>query len=170
MTSSVAYHHFRLTEYMFRLRRPWHSIMALVQYTRSDDVKSGMTSLPLDIIYHVGLCRACHAIISLGKHTRKNDDGHVIFSSPLECTQGRTASGVKCHHCTLDRTHGRTTSTWHTIIALGLHTRINDVERGIPSSPLCSTHGGTTSGMACHHRLCIAQTVVIHQAWNVIIP
>ena len=40
---------------------------------------------------------------------------------------------------------------WYAIIAFWQHTRSNDVERGVTSSPLGSTHGRTTSGVACHH-------------------
>ena len=53
----------------------------------------------------------------------------------------------------LDSTHGQITSAWHTIIALGKHTRSNDVGRGMPSLPFGSIHGRTTSGVAGHHRL-----------------
>uniref|UniRef100_A0A494G8M1 Uncharacterized protein n=1 Tax=Solanum lycopersicum TaxID=4081 RepID=A0A494G8M1_SOLLC len=37
------------------------------------------------------------------------------------------------------------------------------------SSPLCSTHGRTTSGVASHHCPCTAHTVERHQAWHAII-
>ena len=39
----------------------------------------------------------------------------------------------------------------------------------MPSSPLGSTHGRTTSGVLCHHRLWAAQTVERHRAWHAII-
>ena len=48
---------------------------------------------------------------------------------------------------------------WHEITAFGQHTHSNDVRRGMPSSPLGSTDGQTTSGVACHHRLWTAHTV-----------
>ena len=57
---------------------------------------------------------------------------------------------------------------WHNIIALGRETRSNDVERGMPSPPWDSTHGHTTSGVACHHRLLAAQTVIRRQPWHAI--
>ena len=40
---------------------------------------------------------------------------------------------------------------WHAILSLRQHTRSNNVENGLPSLPLDSTHGRTTSGMASHH-------------------
>ena len=39
----------------------------------------------------------------------------------------------------------------------------------MPSSPLVSTHGRTTSGVACHHRLWATQTVERCRVWHAII-
>ena len=76
---------------------------------------------------------------------------------------------------------------WHAIIAFGQYKWSNNVGCGIPSSPLDyvtqsdgiergmtspsmdSTHGRTTSGMACHHRLWTAQMVERRPAWHAII-
>ena len=58
---------------------------------------------------------------------------------------------------------------WHDITALGQHTRSDYVRRGMISSPLYSTHGRTTSGVACHYRLWAAQTIERHRAWHDII-
>ena len=58
---------------------------------------------------------------------------------------------------------------WHDITALGQHTLSNDVGHGMPSSPLGSTYSGTTSGVACHHRLWEAHTVERRRAWHAII-
>ena len=57
----------------------------------------------------------------------------------------------------------------HAIIALGQHTRSHDVGGGMPSSPLGSTHGRTTSGVACHHSPWTANTVKRREAWHAII-
>ena len=57
---------------------------------------------------------------------------------------------------------------WHAIITFGQHKWSNDVERGMPSSPRDSTHGRTTSGMSCYHRLWAAQTVRRRWAWHAI--
>ena len=118
-----------------------------------------------------------HAIIAFGQHTRSNVIGCGTPSSPLGSTQGRTTSGVACHHrlCAAKMVERRPTwhaiiavglahtvgrcQAWHAIIALGRKTQSNNVGRGMPSSPLGSTHGRTTSGVACHHRLWAAQTV-----------
>ena len=120
--------------------------------------------------------RAWHAIIAFGKHKQMNDVGRGMQTSPLGNTHGQTTSGVAYQH-RLWTAHGRKTScvashhllwTAHTverrraryaITAFGKHTRSNDVGRGMPSSPLGSTHGRTTSGVACHHRLWAAHTV-----------
>ena len=48
---------------------------------------------------------------------------------------------------------------WHNITALGQHTRLDYVRCGMTSPPLYSTHGRTTSGVACHHRLWAAHTI-----------
>ena len=73
-------------------------------------------------------------------------------SSPLDGKQGRTTSGVACHHhLWAAHTVGRRRA-WHAIIGFGQHTRSNDVGRGMPSSPLGRTNGRMTSGVACHHR------------------
>ena len=124
-----------------------------------------------------------HVIIAVGQHTRSNDVGRGMISPPLECTHGRTTSGVALHHRPwtahsvgnvgrgmksppLDSTHGHTTSCmafhhrhwaahtvkrrWagHDITAFGQHTRSNDVGRDMSSTPLDSTLGRTTSGVA----------------------
>ena len=74
-------------------------------------------------------------------------------------TNCRTTSGVACHHHlwaahTVDRRR-----VWHAIIALRQHTQSKDVGRGMTSLPLDSTHGRTTSGVACHHRLWATHTI-----------
>ena len=68
-----------------------------------------------------------------------------------------------------DSTHGWQRWAWHDITALGLQTQSNDVRRGMQSSPLGSTHGRTTSRMACHHRPWTANTVERCRAWHAII-
>ena len=58
---------------------------------------------------------------------------------------------------------------WHDIIALGQHTRSNDVGRGMLSPPLGSTHGRTTSGVALHHCSWTTHTVELRRAWHAIL-
>ena len=76
-----------------------------------------------------------------------------MTSPPLYSTHGQTTSGVACHHClwtahTVERRRG-----CHAIIAFGLHKQSNNVGRGMPSMPLVSTNGRTTSTVACQHCL-----------------
>ena len=131
--------------------------------------------------------RAWHAIIAFGKQRRSDYVGRCMRSSPLGSTNGRTTSGVACHHrlCAAQAVARR--QALHAIIAFGHHTRSNDVGRGMPSpsldyltqldgvgrgmpsSPLDDKHGRMTSGVACHHRLWAAQTVERRRAWHAII-
>ena len=119
--------------------------------------------------------RAWHAITALGQHTRSDDVGRVMPSSPMGSTNGRTTSGARCHHRLLKAHTVERRRAWHAIITFGQHkqsdlqSKLNDVERGIPLSPLGSTHGRTTSGVACHYCLWVAQTVERRQAWHDII-
>ena len=132
-------------------------------------------------------CQAWHAIIALGRQTRSNNVRRDMPSPPLESTHGGTTSGVACHHRiwaaqTVERrwawlaiiafgladTVGRC-QAWHPIITLRRKTWSNDVGRGMPSPPLGSTHGRTTSGVACHHSPSMANTVERRQAWHAII-
>ena len=131
--------------------------------------------------------RAWHAINALGKHTRKNDVGRGMTSSPLGSTQGGTTSGVACHHRLWAAQNGRTTSgvachhhlwaahtverhrAWHAIIALRQHTQSKDIGRGMTSPPLDSTNDRTMSGVIHHQRLWTAHTVERRRAWHAII-
>uniref|UniRef100_A0A494G8N1 Uncharacterized protein n=1 Tax=Solanum lycopersicum TaxID=4081 RepID=A0A494G8N1_SOLLC len=87
-----------------------------------------------------------------------------MLSSPLGSTNGRTTSGVACHH-----RPWIAHTEWHDITAFGQHTRSNYVGNGMPSSPLGSTHDRMTSGVACHHSPRTANTVEQRRAWNAII-
>ena len=113
--------------------------------------------------------RAWHAIIALGRQTRSNDIWRGMPSSPLGSTNGRTTSGVACHHSPWTTNTIEQRRAWHDIIAFGQHTQSNDIERGMPSSSLGSTDGRTTSGVACHHSSWTANIVERHQAWHAII-
>ena len=87
----------------------------------------------------------------------------------MDSTHGRTTSVVACHYSFKAAQTIEQCQAWHAIIALGWQTRSNDVTRDMPSPPLDSTHGGTTSGVACHHRIWAAQTVERRWAWLAII-
>ena len=113
--------------------------------------------------------RAWHAIIAFGKHKRSNDVRRGMPTSPLGITHGRTTSGVACqHHLWATHTVERRRA-WHDITSFGQRTRSNAVGRDIPSPPLESIHGRTTSGVACHHHLWAAQKVERHRPWHAII-
>ena len=89
-----------------------------------------------------------------------------MTSLPLDSTHSRNTSGVECHHRLWTAHTVRRRRAFHAIIAFGQHTRLNDVRHGMPSSPLDSTHGRTTSNVACHHRIWEAHTVERRQAWQ----
>ena len=83
-------------------------------------------------------------------------------------THGRTTSGVACCHRLWSAHTGERRRACRAIIAFGQQIRLIDVGRGMPSSPLRSTHGQTTSCVACHHSPWTAQTVERRQAWHAI--
>ena len=175
-TSGVACHHSPWAAHTVRRLRTWHAMIASWQHIRSNDVGRGMSSLPLGSTdgrtasgvacyhrhwptYKVGRRGAWPAIIALGQHTRSDIFERGMPSSPLGSTYGRTTSDVAYRHRhweahTVDRRRA-----WHAIIAFGKHRRPNDVERGMPLSPLGSTHGRTTSDVAYRHRRWEAHTV-----------
>ena len=84
----------------------------------------------------------------------------------MDSTHGRTTSGVTCHHRLLTAHSVERRQVWHAIIAVGQHTWSNYVGRDMPSSPLGSTNGRTTSGVACQHHLWEAHTVERRRAWH----
>ncbi|TMW82141.1 hypothetical protein EJD97_006667 [Solanum chilense] len=117
---------------------------------------------------------AWHGIINLGQHTRSNDVGRGMQSSPLDTyTVGLRrvlhaiiALGINTRSddvgpgmplSQLERIHrvGRCRAS-HAFIALTQYTWSEDVRHDMPSSPLGSTHGRMTS-------------VVHRQTWHVII-
>ena len=145
-TSGVASHHRLWAAHLVKRRRAWHDITALGQHTQSDYVRRGMTSPPLysthgrttsGVACHhrfwaahtVERRRAWHVLIAFGQHTRSNDVGRGMPSSPLAAH-------------TVERRRA-----WHVLIAFGQHTRSKDVWRGMPLLPLGNTNGLTTSGV-----------------------
>ena len=132
-TFGVACHHCGWAAHTIERRRVWHDITSLGMHAWLDDVGRGISS-----------CRwTAHSVGNVGRG---------MTSPPLDCTHGRTTSGVTSHH-RLWTTHSvERRLVWLVIIAVGQHTRSNDVGRGMISPPLECTHGRTTSGVACHHR------------------
>ena len=89
---------------------------------------------------------ACH--LTFGHRTRSEDIERGMRSSPLECTDDYTTSGVACdHHPWIAHTGSDTSGvachhrpwtrytvkrcwTWHIIISFGLHTPLDEVGSG----------------------------------------
>ena len=130
-----------------RQRRAWHDITAFGQHTRSTTLGVACHHCPWTA-YKVGRRRTWDDIISLGQHTWSIDVGRGMTSPPLDCTHGRTTSGVTCHHRLWTAHSVERRLVWHFSIAVGQHTRSNDVGSGMISPPLECTHGRTTSGVA----------------------
>ena len=133
------------------------------------NVEHGMMKSPPMDSTHGRQRRAWHAIIAFGRQTWSNDVGRGMPSLPLGSTDGWTVSDVACQHRIWPALTVKRRRAWQAIIAFGKHTGSNDVGRCMPSSPLGSTHGRTTSGVACHHRLWTAVTVGRRRAWYSII-
>ena len=113
--------------------------------------------------------RPWHAIIAFGQHKWLNDVGRGIPSSLLCSTGGRMASGMTCNYRLWATQTFERCRLWYDITAHGLHAQSDDVMRGMTSPPLESTHGRTTSGVACHHRVWAAHTVKRRWAWHDIV-
>ena len=156
-------------------------IIAFGQHTRSNDVGRDKTSWFLDstqgrttsgVAYiiafgladTVGRRKAWHNIIALGRETQSNDVERGMPSPPWDSTHGHTTSGVACHNRLMAAHTVERRQAWHDITSFGQHTRSNDVGRGMPSSPLGSTHNRTTSGGACNNSPWTANTVERRQA------
>ena len=167
-------------------RKAWHAIIALGGETRSNDVERGMPSPPWDstnghttsgVACHHRLLaaqtverrRAWHAIIALGRQTRSNDVRRDMPSPPLDSTHCRTSLGVAYYHRLMAAYMVKRRWAWHDITAFGQHTRSNDVGREMPTLPLDSPHGRTTSSVAFHYRLWAAHTVERRLSWHAII-
>ena len=165
-TSGVTCHHRLWTGHTVERRQAWHAIIAFGKLTRSNDVGRGMmTSPPLDSTHGrmmlgvtcqhrlwtadtVERRRVWNYIIAFGQHTRSNDMWSGMPLLPLGSTNGRTSSGMACHHrLWAAHTVGRRRA-WHDITVLRQHTRSNDVGPGMTSPPLDNRHGRTTSGVA----------------------
>ena len=89
--------------------------------------------------------------------------------STLGNTCDRTTSGVACYHLPWKANMIRRRQAWHARMALGQHTRSNDVGPGYPSSQLCSIGGRTTSHVACPHGHCPAHPIERCLVWHAIL-
>ena len=135
-TSGMTCHHHLWTAHTVEQRRAWHAIIAFGQHTRSNDVRHGMPSYPLDSKHgrttlgvtchhrlwtaHTVEChQVWHAIIAFGQHTRSNDVGCGMTSPPLDSTHGRMTSGVAYHHRPWAAHTIKLRRAWHDITAFG---------------------------------------------------
>ena len=167
-----------------RQRWAWHDINAFDN--TYGQTMSGMTCYHrLWTAHTVEKRREWLNITALRLHAQSDDVGRGMTSPTLDSTHSRMMSGVACHHRlweahTIEQCWG-----WHDINTFGKHLRSKDVGRDMPSPPLDSRHGGTTSawhaiiafgqhrrrtasGVACHHRPWAAQTVGRRQAMHAI--
>ena len=86
-------------------------------------------------------------------------------SSPLDTTHSQTTSSVAFHYRLWAAHTVELRQAWHAIIAFGKHKKMNDVGRGMKTSPLGSTHGQTTS--AWHASIAFGQHIVERRrAWH----
>ena len=76
---------------------------------------------------------------------------------------------MACHHRLWEAHIVERRQAWHDITALRQHTRSDFIGHGMTSLPLDSTHGRTTSGVACDHRFWAAHTVERRRALHAII-
>lgn len=110
-------------------------------------------------------------------HTWSEEVNRCMQSISFDSTHDQTMSGVTCHHHPWAAESVGQRRAWHAIIAHGQHTRsdnvscgmaslpldsttqMDDIGRGIPSSPSDCRRGRTTSGVACYHLPKAAHTV-----------
>ena len=141
---------------MVRRHRASHAINAIGQQPRAVYIGRSMPSSPegrthgqttsrltcnhlLWTPHNVERHRAWHAIIALGMNTQSDDVGRGMLSSPLYRTHDSTTSGMACYYRPWTTYTVRQNWTWHVIIAIEQIIWSDDVERGIPSSPLDNT-------------------------------
>ena len=97
-------------------RWAWHAIIALG-------------------LHRVGQRLVLNAIIEVGKHIWSDDRGSRLPLRTFDITHGKMMSDMACNHRPWTaHTKGRCRS-WDAIIALVLPTQMDDVGRGMPSSP-----------------------------------
>ena len=95
--------------------------------------------------YRIGRCRALHVLIALGHHTQSKDVGRDMPACPLGSTHGWMTLGMGCHHRLWKNYMAARDHPCSAIIAIGKHTRSDDVGRDMPSLTLDIIHCGMTS-------------------------
>ena len=144
--SGVVCHHRLWVAQTIERRRAWHVITTLGLHARSDDVRRGMTSPPLDN-HTVERHWAWHDITALGLHARSDDVERDMTSTLLDSTHGQMTLGVACHHRLWTAHMVERCRAWHATIAIWQYKQSNDVGGSMPSPPLDYMHGRTTSGV-----------------------
>uniref|UniRef100_A0A494G8H6 Uncharacterized protein n=1 Tax=Solanum lycopersicum TaxID=4081 RepID=A0A494G8H6_SOLLC len=142
-------------------------LLSWVAYTGLDNDGLGMPSSTLESIHGRTITRR-QTMLDVTCHLRPwtahmvKDVGRGITLSPFDKIHDETTSGMACHHCSWTAhivmtsgvgCHHRLWTKYivardrvfYAIIAIGKHTRSDDVGRDMPSLPLDSTHFGTTS-------------------------
>ena len=157
-TSGVACHLFHSTTCTGRRRQVWHAHIGLRQHTLSDNVGRHMIHRP-ETTHTIILCQSWHARMILGQRTQSDDIERCMPLPLLGSTHNRMTSGVACHRRPWEAHIVERHRAWYAIIALGKHTRLDDVGRGTLSSPLDKTHDQTTTGVACPHGPWVSHTV-----------
>ena len=148
--SSVTCHHPPCAAHTIRFFRAWHARMVLGQHTQPDDIDRCMPSSPLGST----LCLMTSGVAFHHRPWEAHTVGRRRQGMPsllLESIHGWITSGVASYYrpCTEHRI--LFCWVWRACMALRQHTQSDYDERVIPSSPLGIKHGGTTSGVACHH-------------------
>ena len=101
----------------------------------------------------VGQRRALYAINSLGQYTRSDDVGSDMLLLPFDYTYSRMTSSVAFPYGPWATYIVERLRALHAIIAHRQNIRSDDVEGGMPSSSLGSTHDRNMSGVTFHHCL-----------------
>ena len=98
----------------------------------------------------VGQRRELNVIIALALYTWSGYIGCDILSSTLKRIHDQTMSIMAYYHLPMTEHMIGQRSALHANMALGKHTRSNDVGHSIPSFPLGSTRRQMMSDMTCH--------------------
>ena len=163
-TSGAACNHCLWETHMIECCWAWHAIISFGWQTRSNGVKRDKLSPSLDsthsrtssgvACYHrlytahtVERRWTWHDITAFGQQTWSNDVGRDMPSPPLDRTHGRTTSSVAFHYGLWAAHMVEQRRAWHAIIALRRQTWSDDVRRYMPSPPLDSTCGRTTTSV-----------------------
>ena len=149
-------------------RWAWHAIIALGLLILLEDMKRGMPTWLFRSIHGRTMSGiSCHLRIWVTHMVRRCLAWHAIY--PFDSAHGRTTSSVACYHGLWTEHMIERRQAWHSIIALGKHTRSNDVGHDMLSLHLERKHNRTTSGVACNHLPWTAHTVEWRWVWHAII-